>query len=372
MKYSFVEFSIKELIELIDKDKVDLNPSYQRNFIWSPIDQKDLIDTVLLEYPLPNFFIYKKPDGNYEMVDGQQRSKTIFRFVKGQITSSKKTDTLSFENCDKEKILSYRLPIVLITELATNEFLKNFYVLINKKGVHLNVPEVNKSEFHDSHFLKLANDVLTYQNLINLELFSETTSKRMNDRAYIEELLGYLQLGIKDKKNSVESIYKNEEVTEQESKSLKDRFEKIIDHIFNFQKIKPINQTRYKQKNDFYTLFNFINENLEENIKTLEYQYKTLLILDGKDGDGRQFIRPTNEECKSFADYAYYCVTQSNSKVARDSRLLFFNSILKNKDLENNPILTNVVDYFEDELDLTIDFKEIEGYQLIDINSFNK
>jgi hypothetical protein len=371
MKYSFIEFSIKELVELIDKDKVDLNPSYQRNFIWSSIDQKDLIDSIIQEFPLPNFFIYKKPDGQYEMVDGQQRSKTIYRFVKGQISSSKKIGSINFEGSDTEKILNYKLPVVLIEELANGEFLKDFYVLINKKGVHLNVPEVNKSEFHDTLFLKLANEVLTYQNLIELDLFSEATSKRMNDRAYIEELLGYLRVGIKDKKKSVTDIYKNDDISEEEFQILKTKFEKTIDIIACFQKIKPINQTRYKQKNDFFTLFNFIDENCNEDIKTLEYQYKILVALDGKDNEGRQYIRPTNESCIALKDYAYHCVTQSNSKNARDSRLLFFNSILKNKDIENNKILTSVLDYFDDVLNLDVDLLTFNEYELLDVKVFN-
>ena len=225
MKYRFTEISVRELVELIDKDRIDLNPSYQRNFIWSPRDQKELIDTIMLGYPLPTLFIYKKPDGLYEMVDGQQRSKTIYRFIKGEITSSRKTNRISFDKLDnKDQILDYRLPLILIEELVQSESLNEYYVWINKKGVHLNKPEVMKSEFHDTLFLKLASEVLTYQKFIDLDLFSDTVAKRMNDRAYVEELLGYLQLGVKEKKKTVEQSYKEDERTQQEYIDLKERF----------------------------------------------------------------------------------------------------------------------------------------------------
>src|SRR5258706_10579933 len=85
MEFILKEFSIREVIHLIDNNLIDLNPSYQRNFIWSPDNQMELIDTILKAYPLPSFFFYEKPVGTYEIVDGQQRTKTIYRFVKGQI-----------------------------------------------------------------------------------------------------------------------------------------------------------------------------------------------------------------------------------------------------------------------------------------------
>jgi uncharacterized protein with ParB-like and HNH nuclease domain len=90
MDYTLKEFTIYQLFDLVDKDRIDLNPSYQRNFIWSPDDQRDLIDTILKGYPLPSFFLFIKSDGRYEMVDGQQRTKTIYRFIKGEITASRK------------------------------------------------------------------------------------------------------------------------------------------------------------------------------------------------------------------------------------------------------------------------------------------
>ncbi|MDP1762365.1 MAG: DUF262 domain-containing protein [Sediminibacterium sp.] len=369
MDYSFKEFTIHQLVELIDKSQIDLNPSYQRNFIWSPDDQKSLIDTILLGYPLPNFFVYHDKGGAYEMVDGQQRSKTIFRFVKGLITSSRKTGNLKFENSAAAEILKYRLPFIVIENLTGKDSLRDFYVLINKKGVHLNLSEVNKSEFLDSNFLKLANEVLVYQNLIDLNLFSENSTKRMNDRAFVEELLSYLKLGIKEKKKSIQTIY-GDDITSDEYNILRDSFYSVIDKIEKLNRIKPLSETRYKQKNDFYTLFSFIHTNEHLSQEVLNYQYQILLILDGVDEEGKQFIRPTNEDCPALREYANNCVSQSNSKNARDNRLSFFNSILKNSNLKHNEILTNVLNYFANIFgNKKVGLKNVGEFQLLDIDA---
>jgi uncharacterized protein with ParB-like and HNH nuclease domain len=371
MEYKVKEFTIKELVNLIDNDLINLNPDYQRNYIWTPNDQKSLIDTIIHGYPLPSFFIYLDKKGNYEMVDGQQRSKTIFRFIKGLITSSKSTGVKSFKDFEPEVILSYKLPFIVIENLSPNDNLRDFYVLINKKGVHLNVPEVNKSEHFDKLFLKLANAVLDYQNLIDLNLFTDISIKRMNDRAYIEELLGYLKLGIKEKKKAVENIYK-EDINEDEYNELKNSFYEIIDKISILNEIRPIRDTRYKQKNDFYTLFSFINENIDSSQELLNYQYKVLLVLDSIDKEGRQFIRPTNEDCDALKDYANYCVSQSNSTNAREGRLKFFNSVLKNIDVEKNESLIDVLNFLSEIFgEESIQLKDIEEYQLLDIEQLN-
>lgn len=372
MNYSFKELTVEQLVELIDKDKVDLSPSYQRNFIWSPQDQNELVDTIIKGYPLPSFFIYEKNDGNFEMVDGQQRSRTIFKFVKGQITSSRKFGRLKFSEINQKLILGYKLPFIYISNLSKDDSLQDFYVLINKKGKHVNVAEVTKSEFHDSAFLKLSEEVLEYQNLINLDLFTEAASKRMNDRAFIEELLAYLELGIKDKKEAVEQMYEKS-LNQEEYRNLRNRFYSIIDVFAELNRSYPIRNSRYKQKNDFYTFFNFVKENLNLlSIEIFKFQYEILIFLDGLDNNGRQFIRPSNEDCVALREYANNCVTQSNSKFARDKRLYFFNAVLKNRNVETNSLLKDILRYLgeiygKDKIDLV----KIGDFELLNIKKLN-
>ena len=367
MKYTFEELKVSELINLIDKNKIDLNPSYQRNFIWSPKDQSELIDSILEGFPLPNFFIYEKPNGFLEMVDGQQRTTTIYNFSKDRITSTKKNGKIKVGEV-RNYFLNYKLPIIFLRDVKSPRLLNDFYVLINKKGKHLNTPEVNKSEYYDKRFLKLANELLNNQNFIDLNLFTEATSKRMNDRGFVEELLGYLKLGIQEKRSAVETLLEDD-ISENDYEPLKKEFNDIIAIIHKMNEIKPLKKTRYRQKNDFYTLFSFVNENIKLEIETLLYQYRILLILNGEDKEGDQFIRPTNERCFPLKEYALNCVSQSNSKRARIKRLEFFNDILKNQNTDNNDALIEVLRYLGDIFGPhKIDLKKIEKFDLLNLD----
>jgi len=365
MDYLTKTISIKELNELIESQQIDLNPSYQRNFIWSKADQSDLIDTILKRYPVPSIFLYKKPSGLFEMVDGQQRSKTIYRFFKGLIHSSKKTGKKYLKDCDKNMLLDYQIPIIELSNLNSNESLNEFYTLINKKGKSLTPPEVSKSEYHNSLFLQLNEELLDLQIFKDLDLFTEATTKRMNDRAFVEELLVFLFFDkITDKKGHVIKIYEKD-ITQDEYEDLKTKFINVISKVFLMNKIYPLKKTRYRQKNDFYTLFCFIHKNLDSSDQLLESQYKTLLILNKKDREAQQLISPSNEDCSSLREYAINCVSQSNSKEARLNRLEFFNAILKQKHPTSSDLFTDVFNYLSDVFGDQVVLKQISGFQQI-------
>ena len=60
MKYSNLEWTIGELINLIESQKSTSVLLTNETLIWSSKDQKLLIDSIRKGYPLPNFFILKK------------------------------------------------------------------------------------------------------------------------------------------------------------------------------------------------------------------------------------------------------------------------------------------------------------------------
>ena len=139
----------------------------------------------------------------------------------------------------------------------------------------------------------------------------------------------------------------------------------VINKIYALNDIKPIKQTRYKQKNDFYTLFCFINEHIDEKFEVLQYQYKILTFISEND-----FITPSNEDCRPFMDYAINCVSQSNSKRAREMRLQFFEQLLCNKKENGGDVVNEIIDYLLKEYGLDkIELNPIGKYWLIDLSN---
>lgn len=362
MEYISKEITIKELIGLIEGKKLNLNPPYQRHFIWTPKDQRDLIDSIHKNYPLPSFFILNKGSEAYEMVDGQQRANTIYKYYRNEFRDSDKS---YYRETNTEKFLNYRLVVIEITkdDFKDGESIEEFFSLVNKKGIHLNPAEVNQAQYHNSDFLSVVNKIMDYQPLIDLDIFTDKTKLRMNDRSLVEELVAYLKFGITEKRNAVEDLFKTS-ILEQEQNELYSEFTSIIDVIAYLNNEHPINETRYKQRNDFYTLFGFIHHHKVEPKEVLSAMYTELVEISNN-----EFITPSNEDCEPFKNYALNCVSQSNSKKARENRLDFFESLLGNKNEEGNSVTKAISSFLYQEYGVDRDLKHIGDYYIIDFSN---
>ena len=366
MEYCNKEFTIKELLDLIESKSINLRPPYQRNFIWSPKDQRLLIDSIHKGYPLPNFFILKNEEGKYEMVDGQQRATTIYKYYNNEFKDSQKKFYRDYIDAESEAFLKYKLNIVEIGnfDASKGESKEEFFYLVNKRGVHLNPAEVNQAYYHDTDFLKLVNRILDNQKLIELDIFTDRTKIRMNDRGLIEELVAYLFCGITEKRSAVDNLF-DAQISEEEANSKYHQFCKVLERLYVLNCITPINQTRYKQKNDFYTLFCFVNEHLDEELEIVKYQYQILSFISK-----HEFITPSNEYCRPFMDYAINCVSQSNSKRARELRLRFFENILCNEVEGGNETLREIAVFLCEEFEVSsINWIKKGQYNLIDLSN---
>jgi len=76
-------FSLRQIIDMIDDQDLDLAPDFQRKKVWRPREKSRLIESILLRIPLPAFYFSAESDGRLRVVDGLQRLSTVHEFVKG-------------------------------------------------------------------------------------------------------------------------------------------------------------------------------------------------------------------------------------------------------------------------------------------------
>jgi hypothetical protein len=76
-------FSIRNMLDAIDEDSLDLAPDFQRLQVWKPVQKAQLIESILLQIPLPAFYFAEDTEGSLRVVDGLQRLSTIHAFVRG-------------------------------------------------------------------------------------------------------------------------------------------------------------------------------------------------------------------------------------------------------------------------------------------------
>lgn len=73
------DYNLDYLNQSIDKTIV-LGPHYQRRSRWSTLQKSLLIESFLLNIPIPPIFLYEKDFHSYEVVDGRQRLEAIQDF----------------------------------------------------------------------------------------------------------------------------------------------------------------------------------------------------------------------------------------------------------------------------------------------------
>lgn len=117
-----IEVSLKALVGgFSDRDeegvvafngKLNVRPPYQREFIYSEEQQKRVIESILNQRPINVFYWGRVGDAdNYELIDGQQRTMSICRFVHGGLHANYKGTSVAFANLTNDEqrdFLSYK------------------------------------------------------------------------------------------------------------------------------------------------------------------------------------------------------------------------------------------------------------------------
>jgi len=138
---------------------MELRPFYQRRPRWDPVRQSKLIESFIMNVPVPPLFVYESDLAKYEVMDGQQRITAILDFYKNKLKlegleqwpelNGRIYDTLPSEirkGIDRRSI-SY---IVLLKESATTTeeeslLRQEVFERLNTGGVRLSQQEVRNA-----------------------------------------------------------------------------------------------------------------------------------------------------------------------------------------------------------------------------------
>ena len=75
---------IQSLYTKTKKGKLNLQPDFQRNFVWDKVKSSRLIESALLDIPMPIIYLSEEKDNKEYVIDGQQRLTSFFSFIDGK------------------------------------------------------------------------------------------------------------------------------------------------------------------------------------------------------------------------------------------------------------------------------------------------
>src|SRR4051812_735430 len=129
-------YSINDFLEWYNNGQLELNPKFQRRSVWTDTARSYLMDTIVQGKPIPKIFIRQKlnvqtKQSIREVVDGQQRLRTILNYLKDGFQISKKHNDefggLYFSQLDQvdpdiqSNILNYELSVDLLVNMPDAE-----------------------------------------------------------------------------------------------------------------------------------------------------------------------------------------------------------------------------------------------------------
>lgn len=83
------DYSVDQLVTHIRKGKIVVTDvPYQREYVWDDAKASRLIESLLLNVPIPVCYFSENDDGSWEVVDGLQRVRSIARFLEGKFQLS--------------------------------------------------------------------------------------------------------------------------------------------------------------------------------------------------------------------------------------------------------------------------------------------
>lgn len=201
-------YTIADFLKWDDDGELVLNPQFQRGSVWSPQARTYLIDSILRGYPIPKLLLRTEVDRDSrrtirDVVDGQQRLRTIIDFSAGRLTLGQKAKDLAglrytdLENELKDQFLSYKLTCEQLLN-ADDEDVLEVFVRINSYAVPVSEAELRNARF-DNEFSDMVKEVAELMRpLWALGVISERERVRMVDQSVIAECIAFLSRGVTD------------------------------------------------------------------------------------------------------------------------------------------------------------------------------
>ena len=92
-----LDLTFGEIVNLHSSEELIIQPEYQRLFRWSNDEKSRLIESILLELPIPQIFVIEREDGVFELIDGLQRVSSVIQFINPMILN---LEPLILQECD--------------------------------------------------------------------------------------------------------------------------------------------------------------------------------------------------------------------------------------------------------------------------------
>jgi len=255
-----------DFLEWSEAGTLEISPKFQRRGVWNRAAKSYLIDTMILEMPIPPIYIRVTQNDERtkmirEIVDGQQRISAVLDYINGKYSLAKNIESdcvgSYFSDLDKkikDKITQFSFICESFTGVDDSDVLRIF-ARLNTHSVRLNAQELRNGKYFGQFKRSAYNLALEHLEFWREhKIFTETRIARMMEVELTSELMILEMSGLQDKKKAIDRFYEDYDEEFLERKNVENRFRRTID-IINDACYSNISSTEFRRPPLFYSLF---------------------------------------------------------------------------------------------------------------------
>ena len=250
VKFDTSSRRIRDLFADYNDGILNPNPNFQRGYVWDKQTASRLIESVLLNVPLPLVYTAETDDEEEVVIDGQQRLRTFFGFMSNRFPGNDKKFALSglkiktelnnktFEELDKNiksALRKYNIQIIKISHDSDPEVKFEIFERLNSGAVKLNAQELRNCVYRGS-----TNDVIN--ELSENEKFSKligvSQKSRMKDAELVLRYISFLRKTYLNYNGGMKNFLNNymiedREINQKTKDEISQKFKDAVDLAFS-------------------------------------------------------------------------------------------------------------------------------------------
>ncbi|WP_445747904.1 DUF262 domain-containing protein [Polaribacter sp.] len=193
------KITMDTLLRRLKQGTINLNPDFQRNYVWTIEKKCQLIESLMLKIPLPMFYVSADDKGNYTVVDGLQRLSTIRDYIIENKFKLQKLEfwgeqfnNFTFENLPtfiENRILETEFTFTVINTGTPEVVKRNIFKRVNRGGAPLTDQEIRHA-LYSGKSTELLKELASNEDFLKVTN-SSIKANRMLDREFILRLLSF-------------------------------------------------------------------------------------------------------------------------------------------------------------------------------------
>ena len=242
------DFSIREFLTMKNDGELLLQPNYQRNYVATDLIASKLIESILLDVPIPVVYLAEERDGSFSVIDGQQRLTSFLSFLEGKFPDNRpfklsglkvlpEINRRFFIDLDSElqkKIRSTTIHSIIIKKESNPDIKFEIFERLNTGSTKLNEDEIRNTVYRGKYIDLLAE--LSENQGFHVLVRKDNFKKRMIYRGMILRFFAlseksYLNYKSSMKQFSNKELRDNKDLSASKEKEYKARFEHCLDLV---------------------------------------------------------------------------------------------------------------------------------------------